>query len=145
MARSRISRPVQSHQHLLGGVAGKGRQSAATAGLAHHANNDTAIDANSHDHGPNTARDGHLEAAGPDATDTTASKINRRSFLSLPLLFTPLLSVSVFMSQAAHAASKVNSTRVWPANEYTRVTFESPAALKYQTFFVTMNSSLPCF
>ncbi len=62
--------------------------------------------------------------------------MNRRSFLSLPLLFTPLLSVSVFVSQAAHAASKVNSTRVWPANEYTRVTFESPAALKYQTFFV---------
>ena len=30
----------------------------------------------------------------------------------------------------------MNSTRIWPANEYTRVTFESPAALKYQTFFV---------
>jgi len=30
----------------------------------------------------------------------------------------------------------VSSTRVWPASEYTRVTFESPVALKYQHFFV---------
>ena len=36
----------------------------------------------------------------------------------------------------AYAASKVSGTRVWPANEYTRVTFESPAALKYSQFFL---------
>ncbi|MEO8384300.1 MAG: N-acetylmuramoyl-L-alanine amidase [Betaproteobacteria bacterium] len=42
----------------------------------------------------------------------------------------PLLARDVF------AATKVSSTRVWPANEYTRVTFESPTALKVQHFFV---------
>jgi N-acetylmuramoyl-L-alanine amidase len=36
----------------------------------------------------------------------------------------------------AWAATEIRSTRVWPANEYTRVTFESAAALKYQQFFV---------
>ena len=36
----------------------------------------------------------------------------------------------------AWASSKISSTRVWPANEYTRVTFESPVALKYTHFFV---------
>lgn len=63
-----------------------------------------------------------------------ASAVNnhRRAFLSIPLLLSPLLAVPA----NAYAASKVNSTRVWPASEYTRVTFESPTALKYQTFFV---------
>ena len=56
--------------------------------------------------------------------------MNRRKFLSLPLLLSPLLAMP------AYAASKVSSTRVWPANEYTRVTFESPAALKYSQFFL---------
>ena len=55
----------------------------------------------------------------------------RRGLLALPLLFSPLLSREAFA-----ARTKVASTRVWPANEYTRVTFESPVALKYQHFFV---------
>jgi len=36
----------------------------------------------------------------------------------------------------AAAAAKVSAARVWPANEYTRVTFEAPTAFKYQHFFV---------
>ena len=59
-----------------------------------------------------------------------AALLNRRTFLSLPLLLSPLFATP------AYAASKINSTRVWPADEYTRVTFESPAALKYTQFFV---------
>ena len=54
----------------------------------------------------------------------------RRSLFALPLIFSPLLARNVF------AATQIASTRVWPANEYTRVTFESPIALKYQHFFV---------
>ncbi len=50
--------------------------------------------------------------------------------LTAPLLLSPLLAGN------AYAATRVSSTRVWPASEYTRVTFESPAALKYQHFFV---------
>lgn len=30
----------------------------------------------------------------------------------------------------------MTSTRVWPANEYTRVTFESPGVIKHQQFFL---------
>ena len=58
------------------------------------------------------------------------SLLNRRTFLSLPLLLSPLLATP------AWAASKISGTRVWPASEYTRVTFESPVALKYTHFFV---------
>ncbi len=47
------------------------------------------------------------------------------------MLLSPLLS-----REARAAPTKVSSARVWPANEYTRVTFESPLALKYQHFFV---------
>ncbi len=36
----------------------------------------------------------------------------------------------------AWAATRISGTRVWPASEYTRVTFESPTALKYTHFFV---------
>ena len=54
----------------------------------------------------------------------------RRGLLALPLIFSP------FVALIAHAATRVSSTRVWPASEYTRVTFESPSALKYQHFFV---------
>ncbi len=38
--------------------------------------------------------------------------------------------------QANAAIVQVRSIRVWPANEYTRVTFESATLLKYQQFFV---------
>ncbi len=48
----------------------------------------------------------------------------------MPLILSPLLA------RNAAAATKVSSARVWPANEYTRVTFESPAALKVQHFFL---------
>ena len=64
----------------------------------------------------------HKPGATPD--------LLRRSLLAFPLLLSPLLA------SEASAATKVASTRVWPANEYTRVTFESPFALKYQHFFV---------
>ncbi|MCY7387346.1 MAG: N-acetylmuramoyl-L-alanine amidase [Burkholderiales bacterium] len=44
--------------------------------------------------------------------------------------------MSPLLARHADAATKVSSTRVWPANEYTRVTFESASALKVQHFFV---------
>lgn len=44
--------------------------------------------------------------------------------------------LSPLLASHADAASKVSSARVWPASEYTRVTFESPSALKVQHFFV---------
>jgi N-acetylmuramoyl-L-alanine amidase len=56
--------------------------------------------------------------------------VQRRTLLVAPLAYA--LSASL----PAHAAAKVSSTRVWPANEYTRVTFESPGAIKFQQFFL---------
>ncbi len=49
----------------------------------------------------------------------------------MPLLLSPLMPRDAFA-----APTRVSSTRVWPANEYTRVTFESPVALSYKHFFV---------
>jgi N-acetylmuramoyl-L-alanine amidase len=49
-------------------------------------------------------------------------------------LFMPLLGAR--LSVAATTPSKVSAARVWPANEYTRVTFEAPSGFKYQHFFV---------
>lgn len=46
------------------------------------------------------------------------------------------MALSPLLAREAYAATRVSSTRVWPASEYTRVTFESPVALKYQHFFV---------
>ena len=56
--------------------------------------------------------------------------VTRRALLALPLMFSPLLA------SALAAAGKVSAARVWPANEYTRVTFESSAAFQYQQFFL---------
>ncbi len=50
------------------------------------------------------------------------------SAAALPLLGSSLLAVA--------AVSRINATRVWPANEYTRVTFEAATAFKYQHFFL---------
>lgn len=67
----------------------------------------------------------------------TGVSIARRTLLTsasvLPLLGSSLLGSSL-LAQAA--ASKISATRVWPANEYTRVTFEALSAFKYQHFFV---------
>ena len=58
----------------------------------------------------------------------------RRGLLALPLLLSPLIARQTFAGLPT--PTRVSATRVWPANEYTRVTFESPVALKYQHFFV---------
>ena len=58
-------------------------------------------------------------------TPATASCGLRRLgfiFLLLPLLLLP----------DVHAATTVTSARVWPAPEYTRVTFESATPIAYQ-------------
>jgi N-acetylmuramoyl-L-alanine amidase len=51
-------------------------------------------------------------------------------FFSRVAVFSALLCLSV----SVVAANEVTATRVWPADAYTRVTFESTQPLKYQTF-----------
>jgi N-acetylmuramoyl-L-alanine amidase len=48
-----------------------------------------------------------------------------------------LLALLLFAAAPLVAAEKMISTRVWPSQEYTRVTLESARAVKYQTFFVS--------
>ncbi len=48
----------------------------------------------------------------------------------------PLAPFASLYATDASAATKINAARVWPASEYTRVTFEAPSAFKFKYFFV---------
>jgi N-acetylmuramoyl-L-alanine amidase len=52
--------------------------------------------------------------------------------------FLKLLAVAALIAAAvpAFAAEKIVAARVWPAQEYTRVTWESARSVKHQMFFV---------
>ena len=142
MARSWISRSLQRDKHLSGGVAGEGRGPAASAGPPDR----VEINIDGQQGGglggvltPRSANiicgDEHVVASSRPSLNVTVERgaqpnFARRIFLSLPLILSPLLA------RDADASTTVSSARVWPANEYTRVTFESPTALKVQHFFV---------
>ena len=137
MARSRISRSLPRDEYLSGGVAGEGRGIVASAGPDRHVETDVKLQ-------PRSANHSEVGAGSTDVIDTRhpahrqkynvdverGVNLTRRAFFSLPLILSPLCA------RDADAATKVSSARVWPANEYTRVTFESPTALKVQHFFV---------
>ncbi len=78
--------------------------------------------------------DNHRGDAG--GIRATPKQNSRRNFLSLPLLLSPILSAPAYAALQSAPITQVRSTRVWPANEYTRVTFESATVLKFQQFFV---------
>lgn len=63
----------------------------------------------------------------------------RRSLLAAAITAPVAATSGLFFSSSVFAATRINAARVWPASEYTRVTFEAPAAsgaFKYQHFFV---------
>ncbi len=147
MARSWISRSLQRDKYLSGGVAGEGRGIIASAGSQDYAEIDTKPRSGSESGGYVSAGAADVGDANQRLSDNAGhtpthihrvtvessanpSQFSRRLFFSLPLMLSPLLA------RDADAATKVSSARVWPANEYTRVTFESPTALKVQHFFV---------
>ena len=142
MARSWISRSLQQDKYLSGGVAGKGRGPAAPAGPSDRVEINIDGQQGGRLGGVLTARsaniirgDEHVVASFRPSLNVTVERgaqpnFARRTFLSLPLILSPLLA------READASTTVSSARVWPANEYTRVTFESPTALKVQHFFV---------
>ena len=142
MARSWISRSLQQDKYLSGGVAGEGRGPAAPAGPADRVEINIDGQQGGRLGGVLTARsaniirgDEHVVASFRPSLNVTVERgaqpnFARRTFLSLPLILSPLLA------RDADASTTVSSARVWPANEYTRVTFESPTALKVQHFFV---------
>jgi N-acetylmuramoyl-L-alanine amidase len=60
-----------------------------------------------------------------------ADRGSAATFLKLALLVIALVAASV-----SFAAEKIVASRVWPAQEYTRVTLESPRPIRHQFFFV---------
>jgi N-acetylmuramoyl-L-alanine amidase len=74
---------------------------------------------------PASARGPHLSAAAP-------------SRLAAPRRLIPylllLVALSVVLTASAFAQARVSAARVWPAADYTRVTFESPAAIQHKVF-----------
>jgi N-acetylmuramoyl-L-alanine amidase len=73
---------------------------------------------------PASARGPHLSAAAPSRP-------------AAPLRLIPyllLLAACVFFTDAAIAQARVSAARVWPAADYTRVTFESPGAIQHKVF-----------
>src|SRR5688572_29338894 len=68
--------------------------------------------------------------AMPEAT-RGAPPSHIAGFLKL-LVFAALVAAAI----PALAAEKILSARVWPAEEYTRVTFEAGRAMKHQMFFL---------
>jgi len=66
-------------------------------------------------------------------TDGTVLPVPTYGILKLLLLVAALLALAA----PAFAAEKVLSSRVWPAEEYTRVTLETARPVKHQYFFVT--------
>lgn len=59
---------------------------------------------------------------------TTKSEQGRRQFL----LGLAAGAVTLFLERPAFAATLLSSTRVWPADEYTRVTLEASATIKHE-------------
>ncbi len=53
-----------------------------------------------------------------------------------PVLLTTTLAAFLAALSAAHAATQVSSARVWPAQEYTRITLESGAPIAHNVFTI---------
>jgi N-acetylmuramoyl-L-alanine amidase len=147
MARSRFSRLVQRGERLPRRVAREGAGIIASAGSSDSPIRDAPRCTASDDHVAHANGSNSVENTADVAQVNTqisniisrvdverAPSATRRTFLSLPLLLSPLFAAPAAF--ALPAATKINSTRIWPADAYTRVTFESAAALKYQYFFV---------
>ena len=60
-----------------------------------------------------------------------------RGTLARLVTFAAFAIALIVGTAAAWAGEKIVSSRVWPAQEYTRVTLESPRAVKHQFFFVS--------
>jgi len=54
-----------------------------------------------------------------------------------PLVKLLLVAVLIAIAAPALSAERLLAARVWPAQEYTRVTFEAAQPIKHQYFFVT--------
>src|SRR5450432_2709290 len=126
MDRRRLSGELQRAHCEPDRVAGKGRWPTAARGPGDR---------------PGIARSGtqcrtHFEFPGG-----TEVPRGHRGSLATFLKFT-LLVLALVVAGASIAAERIVSSRVWPAQEYTRVTLESARPIRHQFFFVTNPSRL---
>src|SRR5205085_1318764 len=103
-------------------MAGKGRWTSAARGRASR---------------PGIARGGaQCRAHLDDAARAELPRAHRGTLARL-VAFTAFALALIVGTAVAWAGEKIVSSRVWPAQEYTRVTLESPHAVKHQFFFVS--------
>src|SRR3954463_4867668 len=125
MDRRRISRDLRRAQRDPGGMAAEGREPVAAAGRRDRAR------------GPWRRAQRELAlvlGARAEVRDGRRAPVSLRLVDFLKLLLLALLLVA---AAPLFAAEKIVASRVWPSQEYTRVTLESAHAVKYQYFFVT--------
>src|SRR5471032_2802724 len=121
MDRRRLSGELQRAHCEPDRMAGKGRWPTAARGSGDR---------------PGIARSGtqcrtHFEFPGG-----TEVPRGHRGSLATFLKFM-LLVLALVVAGASIAAERIVSSRVWPAQEYTRVTLESARPIRHQFFFVT--------
>src|SRR6202158_491758 len=88
---------------------------------------------------PGIARHGtqcraHLEFSGGAGVPRASERALR--LLGLRLLRVALIAIAALAAAASIGAERIVASRVWPAQEYTRVTFESARPIRHQFFFV---------
>src|SRR4051812_22485396 len=125
MDRRRIPGDLRRTQRDPGGMAAEGRGPVATAGRGDRARGQWR----------RAQRELALVLrARAEMRDARRAGVSVRLIDFLKLL---LLALLIVAATPLLAAEKIVATRVWPSQEYTRVTLESGHAIKYQTFFVS--------
>src|ERR1700755_1926225 len=103
-------------------MAGKGRWTAAARGRGYR---------------PGIARDGAQCRAHLDVAARAEVPHAHRGALARLVTLAAFAIALIAGTAAAWAGEKIVSSRVWPAQEYTRVTLESARAVKHAFFFVS--------
>src|SRR6476659_823034 len=122
MDRRGIPGELQRAQCEPGRMAGKGRWTTAARGLGYR---------------PGIARSGSQCRAHAELAEGAEMPRDARGALARFLTLAAIAIALLAGSAAALAGEAIVSSRVWPAQEYTRVTLGSARALKHQFFFVT--------
>src|SRR6188768_1146031 len=124
MERSRVSGQLRRSPRELRGMAGEGARPAADGrrgDLARDPGRGPRRDAGGeHGNGSTLPRSDDARGLGP--------------FTHLALI--AAVAISAFLISAHAFGQTVTASRVWPADEYTRVTLEGAKPFKFQSFFV---------
>src|SRR3954468_2939731 len=125
MDRRRLSGELQRAEREPGRVAGEGRGTPVASGRRDRA-------------GVKRLR-AQRELASELAHRHSPAREGQRVFHLLSFDFLKWVLVAALLAAAVPAlsAEKILASRVWPAQEYTRVTFESARAIKHQSFSVS--------